>query len=120
VKELHLTLPLPPSVNHERYGNHRRTPAARGWRSAAWALAVDQKNRAGWATVPRGQLCRLTLAWHLPDRRRRDVDNLLKPLKDLLTAAHVWEDDQHVVVWKERYDVTPKSGTVDVVVVTDR
>lgn len=67
--------------------------------------------------MPRGTWCRLSLAWHLPDNRRRDLDNLLKPLKDVLTVARIWEDDQHVLVWQERADVTPKDGSVDVIVV---
>ena len=33
----------------------------------------------------------------MPDRRRRDLDNLLKGLLDSLTHAGVWEDDNQVV-----------------------
>jgi len=116
--ELRLTLPLPPSVNHERFGNHRRTPAAQSWRSAAWVLATDQKNRAGWQTVPPGQVSRVTLHWHWPDHRRRDADNRHKPLFDLLTAAHVWSDDQWSVIAHEDFDVRPGRSGVDLVVNT--
>lgn len=31
-----------------------------------------------------------------PDMRRRDLDNTIKPVLDLLTAARVWADDNQV------------------------
>lgn len=31
-----------------------------------------------------------------PDRRRRDLDNLIKPLLDALTHGGAWEDDSQV------------------------
>lgn len=33
---------------------------------------------------------------HVPDRRRRDMDNIKKPLLDALTHAGVWHDDCQV------------------------
>ena len=33
---------------------------------------------------------------HMPDKRRRDLDNLLKGLFDALTHAGVWMDDSQV------------------------
>ena len=32
-----------------------------------------------------------------PDRRRRDLDNLLKSTLDSLTHAGVWEDDSQII-----------------------
>jgi crossover junction endodeoxyribonuclease RusA len=31
-----------------------------------------------------------------PDRRKRDIDNLVKPTLDALTKAGVWLDDEQV------------------------
>lgn len=33
---------------------------------------------------------------YMPDRRRRDLDNILKSLLDSLTHAGVWDDDDQV------------------------
>jgi len=32
----------------------------------------------------------------MPDRRRRDLDNLLKSLLDAITHAGIWDDDSQV------------------------
>ena len=32
-----------------------------------------------------------------PDRRRRDLDNVLKPIMDLGTKAKIWDDDSQLV-----------------------
>lgn len=41
-----------------------------------------------------------------PDRRKRDVDNLLKPVLDALTHGGCWEDDSQIdVLLIERCEV---------------
>lgn len=39
---------------------------------------------------------RLSVCVMPPDARRRDLDNLLKPILDGLTAAGIWDDDSQV------------------------
>ena len=38
----------------------------------------------------------LTLTFCPPDRRRRDLDNMLKPMLDALTYVKVWSDDSQI------------------------
>ena len=41
-------------------------------------------------------------AW-MPDKRRRDLDNLLKSMLDSLTHAGVWDDDSQIdglAIWR--------------------
>lgn len=42
-----------------------------------------------------GRLC-VTIAACPPDRRRRDLDNLLKGLLDALTHGGAWDDDSQI------------------------
>ena len=57
---------------------------------------------------------------YMPNRKRRDIDNLIKPLLDAMTLAGVWDDDSQVgrltiedrgveppgraIVWIEEYE----------------
>ena len=59
---------------------------------------------------------RLSLTIHLypPDKRRRDLDNHLKGLLDLLTKCQVWEDDSQVdELTVIRKDIVPR-GRVEI------
>lgn len=88
------TLPWPPSVNHywAARGNSRYlAPRVRAWHKEAWAIL-----KAAWRRKPmRGEVAVL-LVLHPPDRRRRDLDNLLKAVLDALVHAGVLQDDSQV------------------------
>lgn len=92
-----VTLPWPPSVNHTyaRRGNGkgvRLTDAAKTFRwQVLLAVKKAKADRQLSADVA------VTLWISPPDRRKRDIDNLLKATLDALTAARVWCDDQQVV-----------------------
>ena len=43
-----------------------------------------------------GKLC-VEIEAYRPDKRRRDLDNLLKAALDACTSAGVWEDDSNIV-----------------------
>jgi len=113
-----LTLPYPPSVN--TYWRH----LSRG--PLAGRTLISEKGRAYRAEVMRRcyglRLCDLKLAGrlgitihaHAPDRRVRDLDNILKSLLDSLTHAGVIEDDsQFDVIQVFRGEVT-RGGVVQV------
>lgn len=38
----------------------------------------------------------LILVWHRADRRRKDLDNIAKAIKDGLTKGQIWSDDSQV------------------------
>jgi crossover junction endodeoxyribonuclease RusA len=90
-----LTLPFPPSTN--RYWRHWKgrtllSREGRTYREAA-VLAVMKARVQGFGR----RKCRVSIVAHMPDARRRDLDNLLKASLDALTAARVFEDDSQVV-----------------------
>ena len=90
---LHLTLPIPPSVNHcyqqtvTRAG--RRVPVltttAKKWIAAAQNIAYQEMNRTGWVPPEKTKvLFEYTVYW--PDHRRRDPSNIVKVMLDALCA----------------------------------
>jgi len=90
-----LTLPWPPSVNkYWRTFQGRMIISAEG-RSYRKAVADQVLIQRG-AKHYTGKLC-VEIEAYRPDKRRRDLDNLLKAVLDGCTHAGVWEDDSNIV-----------------------
>lgn len=89
-----LTLPWPPTANTYYRNLQGRTlisETGRKYRTAVAEQVLVQraaKHLMGRITVQ--------MTAHVPDKRRRDLDNLLKPLLDALTHAGVWGDDSQI------------------------
>lgn len=93
---IEFTLPFPPSVNNLFAGKFRRYPSKRyrAWKSAAQQCVMMQ--RRGQPVAP--DQVTVTIALTAPDKRRRDADNLAKPVIDCLVSMAVLRvDDQHQV-----------------------
>lgn len=94
-----LTLPYPPSVNH-----YWRTRVMRRGARYVPSVYVSEDGQQYQRTVKRildgvptadGRL-RVQILVRPPDRRARDLDNILKCCLDALTKAGVWHDDSQV------------------------
>lgn len=86
-----IKLPFPPTVNtYYRNVNGRTLISRRGreFRKLIQVLAMVER----WPQFGK-QRIRVTITANPPDRRRRDLDNLLKSTFDSLTHAGVWHDD---------------------------
>lgn len=95
---IELTLPYPPSTNRywrhvtiNRAGRTLISKAGRQYRKAV----TDACLAVGCPRAGAGRL-RVDIAAFPPDRRRRDLDNILKGLLDAITHAGVWEDDSQI------------------------
>lgn len=85
---LAFNLPYPPSVNHY-------------WRTVRGRMLISREGRqyrdkvALAAHCDNTLDCRLsvTIAAFMPDRRKRDLDNITKAVLDAMTHAGVWQDD---------------------------
>lgn len=93
--EIEITLPWPPTVNtYWRVFKQRAilSEAGRQYRDAV-AEQVLLQRVARRIVRP----MRVEIEAYRPDRRRRDLDNLLKAVLDGLAHAGVYEDDSQIV-----------------------
>lgn len=91
-----LELPFPPSINHYYYntrGGGKRI-GAKGNQFRACVMAHVKTGYPGHETLT-GRL-RVWVECHVPDRRRRDLDNIKKALLDALTHAGIYDDDSQI------------------------
>lgn len=110
--DLTIILPFPPSVNHYWPNRIAKNKAGKMY-VQTYISAAGKAFKRKVARALQAQLggerepilghCRLYVALHAPDSRRRDVDNYAKALLDSLTDAGVWADDSQIrdlrLVW---------------------
>lgn len=93
---MRFALPFPPSVNtYWRHpskgplaGRHLISEAGRKYReNVARLIRLDHPIESRLA---------VSITAHMPDRRRRDLDNLPKAIFDALTHAGLWLDDEQI------------------------
>lgn len=95
---MEIVLPWPPSVNtYWRHpttgklaGRHLISEKGRAYRQAVSALIAESRLHRFSGPVA------VDIQAYPPDRRKRDIDNVLKGLFDSLTHAGVWDDDYQI------------------------
>ena len=114
-----MTLPYPPSVNHYWRRVGPRTLISREGRTfrASVCALLARGGGNGPRKPPSGGRIALAMDAFPPDRRRRDLDNLQKPVLDALQHAGVYEDDSQIdLLITRRREVVPEGRLlVDVV-----
>jgi crossover junction endodeoxyribonuclease RusA len=94
-----VSLPYPPSVNN-LFVNNRKTggryPSDRykTWRRAAQNMVTEQ--RVQWPAQSISGPVEVTMTFGRPDRRKRDLDNLMKAPLDTLVSMQIIEDDSKI------------------------
>lgn len=107
-----LTLPFPPSVNHYWYhAKGRHFIRERGIRYRAAVVAEIRAQRL--ATGFSGNIA-VSLTVRPPDRRKRDLDNLLKAPLDALQYAGIYQDDNQITDIRIRRGSVVKGGCLEV------
>lgn len=105
-----MMLPYPPSVNHywRRVGPRTLiSREGRTFRTNVCALLARGSGH-GPRKPPSGGRIALAMDAFPPDRRRRDLDNLQKPVLDALEHAGVYEDDSQIdLLITRRREVVP-------------
>ena len=108
-----LTLPWPPSINHY-------------WRRVGPRTLISREGRAfrtnvcallgggGARRPPAGGRVALAMDAFPPERRRRDIDNIQKPVLDALEHAGIYEDDRQVDLLVTRRQAPVAGGRLEV------
>lgn len=99
---LTLTLPFPPSMNRLwRVGKENtmyRSDVYERWKKeATWTAKIQVRNKC-----IKGPF-KLTITFVKPDKRHRDLDNLLKAVLDCLQSVGAIENDKNCVWIDARY-----------------
>jgi len=113
MKTIKLTLPYPPTVNHYwgQLGSKKFLgKKGKEFREAVFLCSLNARKGA------LNERLHMEVYLYPPDNRKRDVDNVLKPLLDALEHAGVYENDSQIdKLCITRMDVT-KGGVCDVVI----
>ena len=91
----HLELPYPPTVNNYTTVSRGRkilSEKGRAYKDEAELLLMQQVHNP----VPLEGPLKVYIQVYVPDRRRRDMDNILKPILDQLGENGFYEDDSQV------------------------
>ena len=93
--ELHL--PFPPTINSYYVKTKQgQFISMKGKKYRADVEAEVEQQLAALGVLPLEHSLNVTVVVHMPDKRKRDIDNYMKSLLDALTKAGVWEDDSLV------------------------
>lgn len=99
-KELVMSVPVPPSVNHIYYntrgGGKRLTALAERYMAQVKALARQAMENQDWQKTRKDEWVYMDLAFYFPDKRVRDSHNCLKILLDGLEGI-VFSNDYSVM-----------------------
>lgn len=114
MNEYRISLPWPPSNNsYYRHNRGRTHISAEGqaYRDSVARIIKDSMLDFG-LTAP----VKIRIECHMPDRRRRDLDNLQKAAFDALTKSGFWLDDQQVDYYSVKRMPIVKGGRLELTI----
>lgn len=109
---MRITLPYPPSVNH--YYNNFRGRRIISDRGRSYRQNVIEVFNAKKCLGNLDGDLSMTIRVHPPDRRRRDLDNILKAVLDSLQHAGAYEDDSQIHRLLVIKDEVIKNGKLEI------
>ncbi len=112
---MELQLPFPPSVNHYWRNFRGRTIISKAGRDYREQVVATLAGSAGGKPPFIGRVA-LCMDAFPPDRRRRDLDNILKASLDSLTHAQIYTDDESIDVLLVRRKPPDSPGHLHVVI----
>jgi len=109
-----ITLPWPPSINHYWRRVGPRTLISREGRTFRKNVCALLGGGGSARKPPAGGRIALAMDAFPPDRRRRDLDNIQKPVLDALEHAGVYEDDSQIDLLLTRRRDVVRNGRLQV------
>ena len=98
MNQYRISLPWPPSNN--RYYRHNRGRTHISTEGKTYRDLVAEVIKTEMLDIGVTFPLKVRIECHMPDRRRRDLDNLQKAAFDALTKAGFWADDVQVVDYR--------------------
>lgn len=114
MNQFKVILPWPPSNN--RYYRHNRGRTHISAEGAAYRHEVARIIRDSMLDIRTSSPLKIRIECHMPDRRRRDLDNLQKAAFDALTKAGFWVDDCQVVDYRVVKMPVVKGGKLELTI----
>lgn len=112
--EYRMQLPWPPSVNtYWRHSRGRHYIGEKGKKYRQEVIKTIQQQRLDINTPAR---LKISISAHIPDRRRRDLDNLQKAVFDSLVHAGFMQDDEQIDDFRVRRMELVKGGKLEIVI----
>ncbi|HDY4931554.1 TPA: RusA family crossover junction endodeoxyribonuclease [Yersinia enterocolitica] len=110
--EYHIELPWPPSVNtYWRHSRGKHYISDKGTKYRQTVIDTIQQQRLDINTSAR---LKISISAHVPDRRRRDLDNLLKAVFDSLVHAGFMQDDEQIDDFRVKRQPMEKGGRLSI------
>lgn len=106
--EYKISLPWPPSLN--TYWRHSRGRHYISEKGKAYRQTVIQNILQQHLDIKTSARLKITISAHVPDRRRRDLDNLQKAVFDSLVHAGFMLDDEQIDDFRVRREQLVKGG----------
>lgn len=114
MSEYRISLPWPPSNN--RYYRHNRGRTHISTEGQAYRDRVAEIIKCQMLDIGISSPVKIRIERHMPDRRRRDLDNLQKAAFDALTKAGFWADDVQVVDYRVVKMPVVKGGRLELTI----
>ena len=94
--KIEVFLPFPPSINSYYVKTRNGVFISASGKAYHKRVLEDIKEQCGPAFLPISIYVHLSVVLFMPDKRKRDLDNYMKPLLDSLTRCAFYEDDSLV------------------------
>ncbi|MDF7681212.1 crossover junction endodeoxyribonuclease RusA [Enterobacteriaceae bacterium ESL0689] len=115
MSEYRFTLPWPPSNN--RYYRHNRGRTHVSTEGQNYRNRVSEIIRLARLDIGIASPVKIKIECYIPDRRRRDLDNLQKAAFDALTKSGFWLDDSQVVDYRVKKMTVVNGGKLEITVI---